>query len=403
MYVTNRIARILNVTGTNQWSHLETDHNPADRGTRSLACDKLTESLWSKGPNVLYQRTLLEPKLPSGPRPVDPEVRTANTDCEQSLGTSRFARFSKWHSAARAVAQMTRLAQRFHVPTEQRSKPCFSKVTAPGIRGARIKLCAFPQADRFSSEIHQITNNLKINKDSDLYPLNPFIDNQRLLRIGGRLKMAEICDEKKYRTIMPKNHHLTFLLIMHYHESIHHQRRHLTHATIQDAGYWILGAKRYISRIIFKCVLCRKLRGPFLTQQMSDLPLERVKPSAPFTHVVVDVWGHWNVSVRKTRAGSVIAKRWCVIFADLYTRGIHLEIIEKMSTSSFLNALRRFMAIRGPVQCLYSDCGSNFVGARNEFLVMRDSNETVDLLARTDLNGNSTPQTPRIFAGISSA
>ena len=37
-----------------------------------------------------------------------------------------------------------------------------------------------------------------------------------------------------------------------------------------------------------------------------------------------------------------------------------------MDTSSFINALRRFLAIRGPVIQLRSDCGTNFVGARNE-------------------------------------
>ena len=37
-----------------------------------------------------------------------------------------------------------------------------------------------------------------------------------------------------------------------------------------------------------------------------------------------------------------------------------------MDASSFINALRRFMAIRGPVQQIRSDCGTNFKGAQNE-------------------------------------
>ena len=37
-----------------------------------------------------------------------------------------------------------------------------------------------------------------------------------------------------------------------------------------------------------------------------------------------------------------------------------------METDSFINALRRFLADRGPIRQLRCDCGSNFGGARNE-------------------------------------
>jgi hypothetical protein len=37
-----------------------------------------------------------------------------------------------------------------------------------------------------------------------------------------------------------------------------------------------------------------------------------------------------------------------------------------MDTSSFINALRRFIAVRGPIRQLRSDRGTNFVGAINE-------------------------------------
>ncbi|XP_033110198.1 uncharacterized protein LOC117111400 [Anneissia japonica] len=50
----------------------------------------------------------------------------------------------------------------------------------------------------------------------------------------------------------------------------------------------------------------------------------------------------------------------------MVTRGIHVEILESMDSSCFINALRRFFAIRGPVKQIRSDCGTNFVGACNE-------------------------------------
>ena len=48
------------------------------------------------------------------------------------------------------------------------------------------------------------------------------------------------------------------------------------------------------------------------------------------------------------------------------TRAIHIEVIESMDSSSFLNALRRFFSIGGPVKQIRSDCGTNFIGACRE-------------------------------------
>lgn len=59
-------------------------------------------------------------------------------------------------------------------------------------------------------------------------------------------------------------------------------------------------------------------------------------------------------------------KRWAVLFTCLSIRAVHIEVIEAMDTSSFINALRRFLAIRGPVKQIRSDCGTNFVGACRE-------------------------------------
>lgn len=45
------------------------------------------------------------------------------------------------------------------------------------------------------------------------------------------------------------------------------------------------------------------------------------------------------------------------------TRAIYIEVVEEMSASSFINALKRFTAIRGKAKEYRSDRGTNFVGA----------------------------------------
>ena len=96
---------------------------------------------------------------------------------------------------------------------------------------------------------------------------------------------------------------------------------------------------------------------------MADLPPDRLEPGPPFTNVGVDCFGPWEVFSRRTRGGHASSKRWAVMFTCLTTRGVHIEVVEQLSSSSFIMALKRFTAIRGPVTHFRSDRGTNFVGS----------------------------------------
>lgn len=74
----------------------------------------------------------------------------------------------------------------------------------------------------------------------------------------------------------------------------------------------------------------------------------------------------WEVIARRTKGGQANSKRWAVLFTCMATRAVHIEVIEAMSSSSFINALRRFLAIRGVAKQLRSDWSTNFVGASRE-------------------------------------
>lgn len=61
-------------------------------------------------------------------------------------------------------------------------------------------------------------------------------------------------------------------------------------------------------------------------------------------------------------------KRYGVLFTCMSCRAIHLETANSLDTSSFLNALRRFISMMGTVRQLRCDRGTNFVGAKHELL-----------------------------------
>ena len=130
---------------------------------------------------------------------------------------------------------------------------------------------------------------------------------------------------------------------------------------LREAGFWITGASKVIRDIIHKCVTCRKLRGKSSQQLMGSLPPERVQPSPPFTHVGLDCFGPFIIKERRSEL-----KRWGLIITCMYSRAVHIEVLDSLSTDSFLNALRCVTCLRGPIQTIYCDQGTNFIGASNE-------------------------------------
>lgn len=66
-------------------------------------------------------------------------------------------------------------------------------------------------------------------------------------------------------------------------------------------------------------------------------------------------------------------KGWIAVFVCLVTRAVHLEAVEGMSTDNFLAAYIKFTSRRGHPEKVYSDNGTNFVGANAELKKARDS------------------------------
>ena len=222
------------------------------------------------------------------------------------------------------------------------------------------------QQKSFSEELKHIETGKDISRESALTKLSPYLDKSGLLRVGGRLLHSDLETTEKHPLIMPRKHHVTKLLICHYHEKTRHQGRHFREGAVRSAGFCVLGGKRQISSVIHFCVVCRKQRGVTQCQKMADLPTERLSTEPPFSYVGIDVFGPWSVPYRRTRGGFASSKRWAVMFTCMSTRAVHLEVIEGMDTSSFINALRRFFSVRGPAKQLRSDCGTNFIGACRE-------------------------------------
>ena len=228
------------------------------------------------------------------------------------------------------------------------------------------------QSESFSEELksdRRIAENNKpetVPKSSKLYRLDPFVDNNGVLRVGGRLRRATLEFGEKHPVLIPKKNHVADLMTRHYHRQVHHQGRQITHGAIRQAGYWLIGGHNTVARELNKCVTCKKLRGPVIQQRMADLPADRTEVAPPFTNVGFDVFGPWMIRSRMTRGGAANSNSWGLVFTCLSSRAIHIELLESMDASSFICALRRFFALRGPVSILRCDRGTNFIGGKSE-------------------------------------
>lgn len=208
------------------------------------------------------------------------------------------------------------------------------------------------------------------------------MDKDGLLRVGGRLRNTDLDYDYKHPAVLPRDGHITQLVVAHCHEKIRHQGRGMTLNETRNLGFWIVGGSSVVAKYVFQCVTCRKLRASPNTQLMADLPQDRALPSPPFTYVGVDYFGPFVIKEKRKEL-----KRWGVLFTCLSSRAVHLEVSDTLSTSSFLNALRRFISLRGPIKVLRSDQGTNFVGADNELkaaLNEIDNIEVRDFLLQND-------------------
>ncbi|CAB4028520.1 Hypothetical predicted protein [Paramuricea clavata] len=79
-----------------------------------------------------------------------------------------------------------------------------------------------------------------LRRTSSLYTLDPFVDEQGVLRVGGRTRRARFSESPNNPVILPKSSHITSLIISHVHNKTHHSGRGITLNELRCSGYWIM-------------------------------------------------------------------------------------------------------------------------------------------------------------------
>lgn len=274
------------------------------------------------------------------------------------------------------------------------------------MRHALNALIKFTQKSAFREEIVCCTHNEELPLKSKLMSLRPFIDENGILRVGGRLLKSDLPFEKKHPIILPKKHHSTKLIIEQAHQLTIHGGQSLMSAYLSN--YWIFGKSEQIKRVIKKCVKCFRYTAKPQEQLMADLPTNRVTPHRTFLHSGVDFAGPYSIKsfIGRCRGKYVNnnSKSYVAIFVCFSTRAIHIELVSDLTSVAFIAAFKRFVARRDKVTDLYSDCGTNFIGAdrllREEFQKVLAEDSVQNYSAHDGTTWHFNPPALSHFGGI---
>ncbi|UYV80824.1 hypothetical protein LAZ67_19001882 [Cordylochernes scorpioides] len=167
-------------------------------------------------------------------------------------------------------------------------------------------------------------------------------------------------DSRKFTLKTP----LTELLIQAEHERCAHQGAETVLNNLRKM-FWIVDGRQTVLLVSRQCWVCRLCRGAPIISEMGLLPHYRwAACQASFTITGLDFFEPITVTIGRQQA-----KRWGAIFTCLVTRGINLEVAHGLSTDEALMALSRFIDTRGRPFAIYSDNGTNFVGASREMKI----------------------------------
>ena len=388
VFVANSVQKIREYSDPVQWHYIDTKDNPADDASRGLFGGQVqTErSHWFNGPEFLwkpesewfqYGINKQDGSITQNWDEVDILLTTtANSQNSHATMEKLLHHFSDWFRLKKATVVLLRFQRYLHDKLHKNDSVGQYNliINVQDIECAELAILRYIQSVKFNTELWVLEHtegdsNLAgkrgrvkvsgISKSSAIYRLDPFVDN-KLLRVGGRLSKASIPEEAKHPVLLPYNNHVTTLIIRDIHERLGHAGRNHVLAALREK-YWVIKANSAVRHVITNCVKCRRFRTPVAEQKMSDLPPDRVNPAPPFTYCGVDYFGPFLI-----KEGRKELKRYGVLFTCLVSRAIHIETANSLETDSFILALRRFIARRGPIQELRSDNGSNFVGAERE-------------------------------------
>ena len=333
------------------WGWISGNDNIADWVTRGRSPSELgPDSSWQRGPSFLFL-----PIEEWGAKfcPAVTEVLPGERSVKVSVNSVSLSKLSGLRCSS--IHKMRRVYARIFAILRARSFKGghVSNIKPDLLSEAETFLIADAQSSWTNETVRSHFRTLLPIKHDDLWVIG--------LRVSDHNPLTP---ENRPQTLLPKDHPVTRLLMRESHEQTAHGGRDAT-VTKFRTRFWTSQATKISKSVCAQCQRCKILKVKHLKQIMGKMPSGRLLPSVPFSSVMVDLFGPYLVrEVQKRISG----KAWGVIFTDLCSRAVHIEVAFGYDTKSFLLVLCRFAAIRGWPSVMYSDPGTQLVGASSELV-----------------------------------
>ena len=371
VFVANRIQMIRDNTRKDMWRYVKSSDNPADSASRGLPNKPVKIKQWFEGPEFLSQpeetwSTLEEEVVVN--LDDDPEVKCAAAvvGLKEDI-LSRLEKFSSWYKMKRVIALILKFKSKIMQKIKNGSEEQHTEskrtcdLSIQDLQNAEKEILKSVQAESFGEEIKLLQAKKNLPTSSSIRVLDPYLDRDNLLRVGGRLRRSNLDLNIVHPYLLPKKSHVSLAVIRWCHSNVAHGGRGLTLNELRRCGFWIVNAKIVTRGVIFRCVPCWKLRGKVGEQKMANIPCERTSDEPPFTYCGIDMFGPFIIKERRSEV-----KRYGALFTCMASRAVHIEMTFTLDADSFIQALRCVIARRGNIQTIWSGNGSNFIGAERE-------------------------------------
>ncbi|XP_066261359.1 uncharacterized protein [Euwallacea similis] len=403
-FVNTRVAEIQAITHDYVWRHVPSKDNPADLLSRGLTPSQMLESeMWFHGPNWLKGNPSTWPSKFRRNENL-PEMKIISRAFLTVYNSEfPFERFSSYHRIKRTVAYMFRFLRNCTAKGKPSTTERGGALTSAEIANAEIRLIKIAQEQSFPEDISNLMTNTELSHKSRILGLTPFLAEQSMLRVGGRLTESNYSYEKRHPILLDSKHKLTKLIFQYEHHRLLHAGPQQLHSSIRDK-FWVIGGRNLAKLTYRKCALCFKYNPKIETPLMGNLPKERLLAEFPFKVCGVDYAGPYLVKDRKGR-GSKTSKCWMALFICFASRAIHLELVSDLSKDSFILALKRFISRRGKPTLIYSDNGTNFKAAQSELsnfgtFLQKTQGDIVNAMTNESIEWRFIPPSSPHFGGL---
>ena len=400
VFVGNRVSEILELILPKAWRHVAGKDNPADCATRGLYPSQLAgHTQWWQGPEWLR---LPEPEWPAIEHSM---VHDSSEECTKK--TSHVVLHANIQSPAlpllRRVSSYSRLIRitawvRRYVYNCRHQARQLGVLTTKELKEAEVYWFQKIQSSAFPQELKALRENKTLSRASRLITFRPFIDDQGLLRVGGRLELGRLSYGRRHPILLPRDHEVIDLLITHEHVRLLHAGPTAVSASLAQR-LCIVRGRRAIRAKIRDCVTCKRIGARPKPQLLGQLPRARLDSGDVFRDTGVDYAGPIYIKGGPVRK-PIFTKCYVAVFVSMSVKAVHLEPVTELTTSAFIATLRRFVARRGLPATIWSDNGSNFVGAANEIRKLVRNPELSDHCNNQGIQWRFTPEHAPHFGGL---